>query len=414
MSIVLQSVDAWIARQVCRACRDACARPQASRASTAVTSVERCGVALRCGLRPAAACRAAAASGELGVLRWAMTAARLDECAPAECVVAAARAGRLDVVRWMHSRLKVPTWRERRPPISAQRVVGLTARVGSMGFGVIPPFLMAELMADHGSAPVSGCLTRASLAVVGAAVAVVGGQRVLWAPDATRIRPTLWGLVTGCASACILIGAFPCAPLEDASKQRVSPLQMASVASCTFGVLALTCAYAMLAAARHPLPRGDLSAAEIEQSEGRGLDSQVCRAAAHGGHVEVLEWARSAGFVLDANLLVVAADAGHCEILEWLFDVYRGAGDDIRDNCADVAARAGHVGVLEWMRVRGRHDFDDTSCILAAENGHIGVLDWAHRYWPWGIDWQQVGTAAAAAGRREVDRWGQLRGIWVA
>jgi hypothetical protein len=409
-SLVLAPGDAWVARLVCRAWRDACARPACARASTAVTSVERLRVAMQCRLAPAAACRAAAASGALDVLRWATTVERL-ESVPADCVLAAARGGHVSVVRWMHARLKVPTWRAMRPPVSARRLAGLTARLACIPFGFVVPMVLYEqaLLDPLLAAP---CVARALLVVLGSVVAVGGVARYCRPPDATRASATLRGLGTGLAVGGVLVAFFPepaAGPLADTFEFWGRWLACSALAY-------LGCAYALLSdPPRWSLPlASDLTDAEMVQSAGRGLDAQVCRAAARGGHVDVLDWAGSVGFVLDVDLLVIAAGAGHANVLEWRFGDYQPADDWTRDQCADAAAHAGHVNVLEWMRARWRHALDTDSCVLAAEAGRVAVLAWAHRRWPWGIDWQAVGVRAVEAGRHDVASWGCHNGIWVA
>ena len=82
--------------------------------------------------------------------------------------------------------------------------------------------------------------------------------------------------------------------------------------------------------------------------------TDVCRIAAAGGHLNILQWARS-------------------QTPQYSWDVM---------TCA-VAARFGHLEVLQWIRSQTPPcPWDDRACQLAARNGHLEVLRFGCCSWP--------------------------------
>ena len=77
--------------------------------------------------------------------------------------------------------------------------------------------------------------------------------------------------------------------------------------------------------------------------------AKVCRAAAFGGHVDVLQLVHSKGFRWDASCCAAAAQAGDLSTLRWL----------LRHGCpwdkatTSRAAIEGHTEVLNWARQHG-------------------------------------------------------------
>ena len=146
----------------------------------------------------------------------------------------------------------------------------------------------------------------------------------------------------------------------------------------------------------------------------------TCYYAAYGGHIEVLEWLRSiddypwrtdevaAGAAIQGHLHVLqwlkamlteaglfhynlfsgktyaeAAEGGKLDVLRWLHD-NRCPCDERA--CA-YAASKGHLKVLQWLRLDGAVDeegwscsapWDETACACAASGGHLEVLQWLH------------------------------------
>ncbi len=79
------------------------------------------------------------------------------------------------------------------------------------------------------------------------------------------------------------------------------------------------------------------------------LVSRRWRAAARGGHLEVLKWVRVNGCDWDAYTCAWAADGGHLEVLEWA----RANGCDWDARTCTYAVQRGHLKVLEWARANG-------------------------------------------------------------
>ena len=84
--------------------------------------------------------------------------------------------------------------------------------------------------------------------------------------------------------------------------------------------------------------------------------AEVCRAAASGGHIEVLAWARASGFLWDASCCAAAAHAGRLATLMWLKE--RGCAWD--KTTTSYAAIEGHNEVLEWSRCHGCEYSEET------------------------------------------------------
>jgi hypothetical protein len=93
----LASTEAWVARLVCRAFRDACV-PTPNAASRAVESLDRCRVAVQSGLDLRVACDHAASVGAVAILQWARVWER-PWCS--RIWAAAAWAGSFETLEWM-------------------------------------------------------------------------------------------------------------------------------------------------------------------------------------------------------------------------------------------------------------------------------------------------------------------------
>lgn len=84
--------------------------------------------------------------------------------------------------------------------------------------------------------------------------------------------------------------------------------------------------------------------------------AKVCRAAAFGGHVDVLQLVHSKGFRWDASCCAAAAQAGDLSTLRWL----------LRHGCpwdkatTSRAAIEGHTEVLNWARQHGCEYSEET------------------------------------------------------
>ena len=72
----------------------------------------------------------------------------------------------------------------------------------------------------------------------------------------------------------------------------------------------------------------------------------TCKAAAEGGHLEVLQWAREHGCPWDEKTCYWAAYLGHLKILQWAREHDCPWDENI---CARTAARKGHLHVQQWL-----------------------------------------------------------------
>ena len=136
-------------------------------------------------------------------------------------------------------------------------------------------------------------------------------------------------------------------------------------------------------------------------------DEETCRCAAHGGHLEVLQWLRAKGCPWGSDTCSWAAQRGHLEVLQWVraqdppcpWDKY----------VCDYAAREGHLEVLRWARSQGCPWEKEATC-AAAMNGHLEVLQWMRAQdppCPWDVG---VCYEAAREGHLEVLRWARSQG----
>ena len=102
-------------------------------------------------------------------------------------------------------------------------------------------------------------------------------------------------------------------------------------------------------------------------------DEYTCRCAAHGGHLEVLQWLRAKGCPWGTSASNNAARRGHLEVLQWMRDQDPPCPWD-SDVCYQAALK-GHLDVLRWMRSQGCPWHDRAPC-AAAVGGHLKVLKW--------------------------------------
>jgi hypothetical protein len=112
----------------------------------------------------------------------------------------------------------------------------------------------------------------------------------------------------------------------------------------------------------------------------------ICEAAARGGHIETLRYAHGAGwlFLPSTKLVAEVAGRGHLDVMRYLDECnWSTDGDACR-----AAAAGGHVEVLAYLR---RHVFsngwhpwcrwDEKVCLkAAASGGHLNVLRYARKH----------------------------------
>ena len=86
------------------------------------------------------------------------------------------------------------------------------------------------------------------------------------------------------------------------------------------------------------------------------LKSRLCRYAAEGGHLAVLQRARAHGCPWDEKTCAEAAMNGHLEVLQWA----RAKGCPWDETTCNMAAMNGHLAVLQWARAHGCPTFPGT------------------------------------------------------
>jgi hypothetical protein len=123
----------------------------------------------------------------------------------------------------------------------------------------------------------------------------------------------------------------------------------------------------------------------------------TCAYAAKGGHLEVLKWGAPTAVpgtsrhvrlrrakaisrccsgrgptAVHGTSRRAAAEGGHLDVLQW----ERANGCSWVQSTCEVAAKGGHLEVLKWARANGC-PWDEWTCAYAAEGGHLDVLRWA-------------------------------------
>jgi len=117
---------------------------------------------------------------------------------------------------------------------------------------------------------------------------------------------------------------------------------------------------------------GKLNVLQWARANGCPWDRHTCSYAAGNGHLEVLKWARANGCPWNARTCANAAKNGHLEVLQWA----RAHLCPWNENTCANAAEAGHLEVLQWARANGC-PWGESPCYRAAENGPLEALQWA-------------------------------------
>jgi hypothetical protein len=132
--------------------------------------------------------------------------------------------------------------------------------------------------------------------------------------------------------------------------------------------------------------KGRLAVLEWFCNRGAELPHIVCAAAAHWGHLHIVEWLITRGWVWTAEDSLACSGAarfGHLPLLRLL--CANGCPCDVVA-CYE-AAGAGHLHILQWLAAQaGAPAWDENVCAAAAANGHLGVLQWLraqHPPCPW-------------------------------
>lgn len=135
------------------------------------------------------------------------------------------------------------------------------------------------------------------------------------------------------------------------------------------------------------------------------LWNTLCKAAAKGGHVSLLDWLTKKGCKLCNSCVHNAALRGHFEAVKWLSD--NGAPLD-NASVFWAAAQYGDVKLLEFLYARGC-PWNAVACMEAAKAGKLKALMWLReRRCPW--DQRRLCTNAAAKGHLEVVQWAYANG----
>ena len=116
----------------------------------------------------------------------------------------------------------------------------------------------------------------------------------------------------------------------------------------------------------------EMLVAEVSPPPPTGTDrapAEVCRAAAFGGHVDVLELVHSKGFAWDASCCAAAAHAGDLPTLQWL----RQQGCPWDKATTSRAAVEGHTAVLDWAREHGCEYSEETIMRMRMAKLHLAM-----------------------------------------
>jgi hypothetical protein len=143
-------------------------------------------------------------------------------------------------------------------------------------------------------------------------------------------------------------------------------------------------------------------------------DETACSSAAAGGHLQVLEWLGKNQCPRDKWTCIRAAEHGHLQILKWAHSI--GELLSVLDSSV-AAAKHGHLGILDWLKenvvLYHFSNVHSNSCYkIAAKYGQLRVLEWLERTSPHPIP-KKVSSLAATHGHFFVLKWaiknGQLR-----
>ncbi len=116
--------------------------------------------------------------------------------------------------------------------------------------------------------------------------------------------------------------------------------------------------------------------------------TNTCSNAASGGHLDCLKWLRECGCLLNTNTCSNAASGGHLDCLKWL----RENGCPWNGSTCSNAAYNGHLDCLKYA-VENDCPWDESTCSNAAYNGHLDCLQWAHEN---GCPWDEFTCSNAA------------------
>ncbi|KAF0694539.1 Aste57867_14579 [Aphanomyces stellatus] len=134
-------------------------------------------------------------------------------------------------------------------------------------------------------------------------------------------------------------------------------------------------ALAMEAAAH----RGHLEVVQALHDFGWPSTKRVMERAAAGGHLHVLQWLRAnrtEGCTTAA--MDDAAREGHLEVVQWLHEHYEKVGCSM--DAMDSAAMRGHLEVVLWLHRHRREGCSDRGLFYAIQSGQLEMVQWFSRH----------------------------------
>jgi len=289
LALVLQSVDAWVARLTCRAFRAHCAKAARNPAASAVSSVPRLRLAVALGFDVRWAARAAAVLGQTKVLEYVME--RRLAIVGSSDIERAIRRGHSHVLEWALHKAYVPTFRAC-TAAAAGGHLQILKRLRHVGCAWDRTTCSEAAAGGHLDllrwAVSQGCEWDATTALAAA--------------DGGHLELLQWALTRGC-------GWSPSVFSRAARAGHLVILQWA-------------------VAARHE------------------WSPAVYQEAAAGGHMHILEWAWAARYPgLTHHACTAAASAGRLDVLRWAHA--RGAG--LGDGALEIAAVYDHLEIVQWL-----------------------------------------------------------------
>lgn len=100
----------------------------------------------------------------------------------------------------------------------------------------------------------------------------------------------------------------------------------------------------------------------------------ICTNAAAGGSVEMHEWIKTQGCPPFTEIIhSTVAINGRFQLLKWLIKYQNFPWK--KTNICKAAARGGSVDMLEWLQFQGCPPFDENVCKIAAFKGHFQLLN---------------------------------------
>ena len=149
----------------------------------------------------------------------------------------------------------------------------------------------------------------------------------------------------------------------------------------------------------------------------RQVDSYICEAAAEAGHLPMMRWlVEEKDCRLNSKVWVAAARSGRTELLEYLWLQAGPCNHEYSNQSVSAAAAAGHVSAMEYLQRKGFLASDSAwkdLVIAASGHGQSALLSWASLHGPGGIEiahGPEQCDAAAMHGELEMLRWLRGRG----